>query len=136
MKIAESYPFEYLEVTGNFASVSMILDEFSEEGVKSLYDHFFSLKEFLDFFAHVPCSFFGEGECENQGGVDVFLFDHVCDLGGDSRGLASACAYEDQVGGLVCVLWLQASGVSGLRGETLTNKHHRFNRITKYVRIN
>ena len=40
-------------------------------------DHFFSLKEFLDFFAHVPCAFFGEGEREEMGGVDVFLFGHA-----------------------------------------------------------
>jgi len=35
-----------------------------------------------------------------RGGVDVFLFDHVCDLRGDGRGLASACACKDQLEGL------------------------------------
>jgi len=36
---------------------------------------------------------------EDIGGVDVFLFHHVCDLGGDGRGLACACACEDELGG-------------------------------------
>ena len=61
-----------------------------------------SLKEFFDFFAHVPCSFFREGEREDLGMVDAFRFDHISALRGDGRGLASACACEDQVGGWVC----------------------------------
>ncbi|MDO8727430.1 MAG: hypothetical protein Q7J35_15280 [Candidatus Methanoperedens sp.] len=68
--------------------------------MESLNNHFLSLKELLDFFAHVLCGFFGEGEREDLGGVDVLLFDHVCDLGCYGRGLASACACEDQLGGL------------------------------------
>ena len=35
-----------------------------------------------------------------MGGVDGFFFDHVCDLGGDGRGLACACACEDKLGAL------------------------------------
>jgi hypothetical protein len=47
---------------------------------------------------HVPGSFFGEGEREYPGWVDVFLFDHVCYFCCDGRGLACAC--KDQLGGL------------------------------------
>ncbi len=68
--------------------------------MKRFYVDFLSLKELLDLFTHVPCCFFGEGEREYPGWVDVFLFDHVCDLGCDGRGLACACACEDQLGGL------------------------------------
>jgi len=60
-------------------------------------------EELFDLFAHVPCGFFGEGECEDLGWVDVFLFDHLCDLRCDGRSLACACTCEDQLGGL-CVL--------------------------------
>ncbi len=52
--------------------------------------------------------------------VDVFLFDHVRELGGDGRGLASAC--EDQVGRAGCVL-KRAEG--GFR--------HRWESLTKYT---
>jgi hypothetical protein len=81
----------------------MIVDKLGAEWVKSLNDHFLSLKEFPDFFAHVPCSFCGEGKGENLGEVDVFLFDHVRYLRGDGHSLASACACEDQVEELGCV---------------------------------
>jgi hypothetical protein len=37
-----------------------------------------------------------------SGESDVFRFYHLCDFGGDGRGLASACACEDELGGL-CV---------------------------------
>ncbi|MFA4911796.1 MAG: hypothetical protein WC649_12260 [Desulfobacteria bacterium] len=47
--------------------------------------------ELFHFFVHVPCGFFGEGEREDVGGGDVFRFNHVCDFGGDGRGLACAC---------------------------------------------
>ncbi|MCG2737399.1 MAG: hypothetical protein L6282_13525 [Candidatus Methanoperedenaceae archaeon] len=80
--------------------------------MKSLNNYFLSLKEFLDFFAHVPCSFFGEGEGEDLGGGDVFLFHHVRDLCGYGRGLACAC--EDQLGACVC---LMASSWRGFRVE-------------------
>ncbi len=81
--------------------------------MKSLNDHFFSRKEFLDFFVHVLCGFFGEGEGEDLGWGDVFFFDHVCDLGGDGRG--HACACENQLGGAwVCLI---ASSWRGFREE-------------------
>jgi hypothetical protein len=67
--------------------------------VKSLNNHFLSLKKFFDFFAHIPCSFSGEGESEDTGGVDIFLFDHVCYFCSYGRGFARACACKDQVGG-------------------------------------
>ena len=85
----------------DFASFSMILDKLGAECVKSLNVDFLSLKEFFDLFAHVPCGFFGESEREYPGGVDVFLFGHVRYLGGDGRGLACACACEDQLGAWV-----------------------------------
>jgi len=59
-----------------------------------------SWKEFLDLFTQVLCGFFGEGERENLGRVDVFFFDHVSDLRGDGRGLPCARACEDELGGL------------------------------------
>ena len=59
-----------------------------------------SLKEFLDLFAHVPCSFFGEGERKYPGEVDAFFFDHVRDLCGDGRGLASGLRLRGSSGGL------------------------------------
>jgi hypothetical protein len=34
----------------------------------------FPLEEVLDFFAHFPCCFFGEGESEDLRRVDVFFF--------------------------------------------------------------
>ena len=75
-----------------------------------LYVDLLSLKEFLDLFAHVPCGFFGEGESEDLGGVDVLFFDHVCDLCSDGRGLASACACEDQLGGLGVLYGFKLAG--------------------------
>jgi len=51
--------------------------------------------------------------------VDVFLFDHVCDTGGDGRGLARACACEDQLGTLVCFM---ASSWRGFRVERRESK--------------
>ena len=51
-------------------------------------------------FHACPCSFFGECEGEYLGWGDVFLFDHVCNLGCDGRGLACARACEDQLWGL------------------------------------
>jgi hypothetical protein len=71
---------------------------------------FLSLKEFLDFFTHVSCSLFGESEREDLGGVDVFLFDHVSDLGGDGRGLACPCTCEDQLGGLSVLYGFKLAG--------------------------
>ncbi|GFO97335.1 hypothetical protein ig2599ANME_1535 [groundwater metagenome] len=65
----------------------------------------------MELFAHVPCSFFGEGERENMGGIDVFLFDHVCYLGGYGRGLACAC--EDQLGGLCVFDGFKLAGFQG-----------------------
>ena len=56
--------------------------------------------ELLYLFAHVPCSFPGESECEDMGGVDAFRFDHTHYIRGDGRGLTSACACEDRVRGL------------------------------------
>jgi len=41
-----------------------------------------------------------ESPRENLGWVDVFIFDHVRDHGGDGRGLSGSCASEDQLGGL------------------------------------
>jgi len=46
--------------------------------------------------------YYVDNEDEDMGGVDVFLFDHVCDLGSDGCGLACAC--EDQLGGWVCLI--------------------------------
>ena len=71
--------------------------------MKRFYVDFLSLKELLDLFTHVPCRFFGEGESEDLGCVDIFFFDHVGNLGGYGRGFACAGACEDQLGGL-CVL--------------------------------
>ncbi len=48
-----------------------------------------------------------------MGWVDVFLFDHVCDLGGDGRGLASACACEDRLGGLGVLYGFKLAGFQG-----------------------
>ena len=81
--------------------------------MKSLNDHFLSLKELLDLFTHVPCSFFGEGEREDLRGVDVFLFDHVSDLGCDGRGLASSSACEDELGGLGVFYGFKLAGFQG-----------------------
>ena len=88
--------------------------------MKSLNDHFFSLKELLDLFAHVPCCFSGEGERENLRGVDAFFFDHVCDPGCDGRDLACAC--EDQLGGLGVfddIIWL----------DFMDGESHRFLKV-------
>jgi hypothetical protein len=60
------------------------------------------------------------------GGVDVFLFDHGCDLRGDGRNRACAC--ENRLGAGY-VLWLQAGWVLGLKGverRGLTKIHHQY----------
>ena len=59
-----------------------------------------SLKELLCRFTHVPYGFPEYSEREYPGGVDAFHFNHISALRGDGRGLASACACEDRVGGL------------------------------------
>ena len=45
--------------------------------------------------------------------IEYPAFDHVRALRGDGRGLASACACEDRVGGLRCVIWGELVGFRG-----------------------
>jgi len=51
--------------------------------------------------------------------IEDTAFNHVRDLRGDGRGLASACACEDQLGGWVC---LMASSWRGFRVERRVSK--------------
>ncbi|MFA4958026.1 MAG: hypothetical protein WC556_13745 [Candidatus Methanoperedens sp.] len=54
-------------------------------------------------------------------GVDAFLFDHVCYFRCDGRGLASACACEDQGRGLG--LFEREESWGQIKGEEEADKY-------------